>query len=159
MRAQHSGRIITVSSIGGVVGQPFNDAYCAAKFAVEGMMEALAPVAAEFGIAVVLIEPGPVATKFVQNVDGLDTLGDADDPYLPMLQAYLTNTAAAFANAQTPQEVADVILTSITVDNPPLRYQTSADVTERAAAKLSDTTGSAALAWARSRLVPPASNE
>ena len=105
MRTKRSGRIVTVSSIGGVVAQPFNDAYCAAKFAVEGMMEALAPVAAEFGIAVVLVEPGPVATSFVQNVGAL---GDSDDPYLPLLQTYLTNTAAIFERAQPPQEVADV---------------------------------------------------
>ena len=43
MRARGSGRIITVTSVGGLIGQPFNDAYCAAKFAVEGMMEAMAP--------------------------------------------------------------------------------------------------------------------
>ena len=67
-------------SIGGVVAQPFNDAYCAAKFAVEGMMESLAPVAAEFGVDVILIEPGAVATNFVQNVDGLSAVGDPDDP-------------------------------------------------------------------------------
>lgn len=44
MRAARSGRIIRVWSIGGLIGQPFNDAYCAAKFAVEGMMDSLAPV-------------------------------------------------------------------------------------------------------------------
>lgn len=37
------GRLITVTSVGGVIGQPFNEAYCAAKFAVEGYMESLAP--------------------------------------------------------------------------------------------------------------------
>ena len=44
--------------MGGVVGQPFNDAYCAAKFAVEGFMESLAPVAATAGVRVSVIEPG-----------------------------------------------------------------------------------------------------
>ena len=154
LRAQRSGRIVTVSSIGGVVAQPFNDAYCAAKFAVEGMMESLAPVVAEFGIAVVLVEPGPVSTKFVQNVDGLSALGDLDDPYLPLLQRYLANTATAFESAQSPQEVADVVLTALTDENPALRYQTSPAVTARAAAKLADTTGSASLAAARARLAP-----
>ena len=37
MRERGSGRIITVTSVGGLIGQPFNDAYCAAKFAVEAM--------------------------------------------------------------------------------------------------------------------------
>jgi len=41
MRVVGTGRIITVTSVGGLIGQPFNDAYCAAKFAVEGFMESL----------------------------------------------------------------------------------------------------------------------
>ena len=65
------GRVITVTSVGGVVGQPFNEAYCAAKFAVEGFMESLAPVAATVGVHVSVIEPGPVTTEFVNNV-GVD---------------------------------------------------------------------------------------
>ncbi len=152
MRTRGTGRIVTVTSIGGVVAQPFNDAYCAAKFAVEGMMESLAPVAAEFGVDVILIEPGAVATNFVQNVDGLSAVGDPDDPYLPLLQTYLTNMAAVFDQAQSPQDVADVVLAALTDVSPKLRYQTSDSVTERAATKLADTTGSEALEVARKRL-------
>lgn len=152
MRTRGSGRIVTVTSIGGVVAQPFNDAYCAAKFAVEGMMESLAPVAAEFGVDVILIEPGAVATNFVQNVDGLSAVGDPDDPYLPLLQTYLTNMAAVFDQAQSPQDVADVVLAALTDVSPKLRYQTSDSVTERAATKLADTTGSEALEVSRKRL-------
>ncbi len=152
MRARGSGHIVTVTSIGGVVAQPFSDAYCAAKFAVEGMMESLAPVAAEFGIAVSVIEPGAVATNFVQNVDGLAAVGDPEDPYLPLMQTYLANMAAVFEQAQSPQEVADVVLAALTDNSPALRYQTSASVTERAAIKLSDTTGSAVVDIARARL-------
>ena len=152
MRTRGTGRIVTVTSIGGVVAQPFNDAYCAAKFAVEGMMESLAPVAAEFGVDVILIEPGAVATNFVQNVDGLSTVGDPDDPYLPLLQTYLTNMAAVFDQAQSPQDVADVVLAALNDVSPKLRYQTSDSVTERAATKLADTTGSEALEVSRKRL-------
>lgn len=152
MRTRGTGRIVTVTSIGGVVAQPFNDAYCAAKFAVEGMMESLAPVAAEFGVDVILIEPGAVATNFVQNVDGLSAVGDPDDPYLPLLQTYLTNMAAVFDQAQSPQDVADVVLAALTDVSPKLRYQTSDSVTERAATKLADTTGSEALEVSRKRL-------
>lgn len=152
MRARGSGHIVTVTSIGGVVAQPFSDAYCAAKFAVEGMMESLAPVAAEFGIAVSVIEPGAVATNFVQNVDGLAAVGDPEDPYLPLMQTYLANMAAVFEQAQSPQEVADVVLAALTDNSPALRYQTSASVTERAAIKLSDTTGSTVVDIARARL-------
>ena len=44
MRAQKAGKIINISSVGGVWGQPFNDIYCASKFALEGMVESQAGV-------------------------------------------------------------------------------------------------------------------
>ena len=86
-----AGRVITVTSVGGVVGQPFNEAYCAAKFAVEGFMESLAPVAATVGVHVSVIEPGPVATEFVNNVGvDVDKLFAEGGEYTPAMQAYLT---------------------------------------------------------------------
>ena len=50
MREARRGTIVTVTSVGGVVGQPFADAYCAAKFAVEGFMQSLSTVAAHVGV-------------------------------------------------------------------------------------------------------------
>ena len=55
MRERGHGRIVTVTSVGGAVGQPFADAYCGAKFAVEGLMQSLAPVVAPFGIDVAIL--------------------------------------------------------------------------------------------------------
>jgi len=83
LRAAGSGRIISLSSVGGIVGQPFNDAYCAAKFAVEGMSEALAPVLRELGIFISLIEPGAVNTKFVETTapSAMKLMVDETDPY------------------------------------------------------------------------------
>ncbi len=98
MRAAGSGRVVTVTSVGGAVGQPFADAYCAAKFAVEGLMQSLAPVAARFGVTVSIVEPAAVGSAFVANVAGRDRdPGAADDPYAPLLAAYLDRTTAAFA--------------------------------------------------------------
>ncbi|MFD0632179.1 SDR family NAD(P)-dependent oxidoreductase [Catenulispora yoronensis] len=54
------GRVVTVGSSRGLIGQPFNEGYSAAKFAVEGFMESLAPTAAAMGVSIVLVEPGPV---------------------------------------------------------------------------------------------------
>ena len=93
MRRAGRGRIVTVTSVGGVIGQPFADAYCGAKFAVEGLMQSLAPVVARFGIDVSVVEPGAVASEFVANVAGVvtpqgePTLPDEseDDPYAEML--------------------------------------------------------------------------
>ena len=65
MRERRSGRVLTITSVGGAVGQPFADSYCGAKFAVEGFMQSLAPVAETFGVWVSVVEPAAVASDFV----------------------------------------------------------------------------------------------
>ena len=60
MRRQGRGRIVLMSSIGGIVGHPFQAFYSASKFALEGYGEALAYEVAPFGIQVTLVEPGNV---------------------------------------------------------------------------------------------------
>ncbi len=64
MRAQGSGRIINVSSIGGVFYEPLAGWYHAAKFAVEGLSDSLRVELKPFGIDVVIIEPGPILTEW-----------------------------------------------------------------------------------------------
>ncbi len=136
------GRILTVTSVGGVVGQPFNEAYCAAKFAVEGFMEALNPVAATLGVRVTVVEPGAVASEFVANVGvDADRMAAAAGPYAPALAAYLQRTAGAFASAQSPTEVAAVIVDALTAEDPPFRIQTSDGARAFVGAKLADIDG------------------
>ncbi len=141
------GRVITVTSVGGVVGQPFNEAYCAAKFAVEGFMESLAPVAATVGVQVSVIEPGPVSTEFVANV-GVDVariFAEAGE-YEPAMQAYMRHVMAEFANpeaAQTADEVGEVVLTAMVTDSAAFRHQTSHWSRTFTGTKLSDHDGSA----------------
>ena len=71
MRQAGAGRIIAVSSMGGVLGQPFNDAYCASKFALEGLCASVAPVAAAHGVRVTLVEPGPVQGEFLDKTPSI----------------------------------------------------------------------------------------
>jgi NAD(P)-dependent dehydrogenase (short-subunit alcohol dehydrogenase family) len=155
MRAARSGRIISVSSIGGLVGQPFNDAYCAAKFAVEGMMESLAPVAKKFGVHVSLVEPGPVNTEFVgavikQNMERTD-VEIAD--YAPMLNAYLAGSRQTFATAgQTGDDIAGVIVEAAMAEAPHFRYLTSEIIRSIASRKYVDTTGDSVIAMTSARL-------
>ncbi|MFD5425654.1 SDR family oxidoreductase [Streptomyces sp. NPDC127084] len=141
------GRLITVTSVGGVIGQPFNEAYCAAKFAAEGYMESLAPVLAALGVKVSVIEPGAVATEFVNNL-GVDLEGvvsDAGD-YAPTLQAYITRTTAQFLNgAQTPAQVAESVMEALTAESPAFRIQTSDWAREFTGIKNADLDGSAVL--------------
>jgi NAD(P)-dependent dehydrogenase (short-subunit alcohol dehydrogenase family) len=66
MRAQRSGRIFNVSSVGGMVGGESGTLYCASKFAVEGFSESLAGEVARFGIQVTIVEPGFFRTDFLE---------------------------------------------------------------------------------------------
>lgn len=137
------GRVVTVTSVGGVVGQPFNEAYCAAKFAAEGFLESLHPVAASQGVAVTVVEPGAVATHFAGSaVADADAMLAAAGPYEDALRAYLGRTGAVFANAQQPDGVAEVILDALERDDPPFRVQTSPVAAAFAGLKLADLDGS-----------------
>lgn len=142
MRAAGSGRVITISSVGGLVGQPFNDAYCAAKFAVD--MESLAPVAKRLGVYVSLIEPGPVNTEFVASI--LKGMSESkfyiQAVYGPMMATYFGATQEAFASiGQSGDDVARVILEATTADAPHLHYTTSEMIRGLVSRKYADPTG------------------
>lgn len=64
LRQQGSGAIVQMSSMGGQLSMPGFGAYCAAKFALEGLSEALAAEVAPFGIRVLIVEPGAFRTEF-----------------------------------------------------------------------------------------------
>jgi NAD(P)-dependent dehydrogenase (short-subunit alcohol dehydrogenase family) len=67
MRAQGEGRIVFCSSVLGLIAAPYRGAYCASKFAIEALADALRIELAPSGIKVILIEPGPIASRFVEH--------------------------------------------------------------------------------------------
>jgi len=143
MRTARRGRIVTVTSMNGLIGMPFSDAYNAAKFAVEGLMEGLAPVMASFGVQVSVIEPGPVRTPFFAKIAAAAGEPGADDPYAAMRSRYDAALAAMVqgGGAQEPEGVAQVIVEAVTADAPRLRYQSSPAATAMAGRKIVDVTG------------------
>ncbi|MGH3744876.1 MAG: SDR family NAD(P)-dependent oxidoreductase, partial [Mycobacteriales bacterium] len=141
MRTARAGRVITVTSLNGVVALPFSDAYNAAKFAVEGLMESLATVMREFGVYVSVVEPGPVRTAFFANVGGHVDDVSGDDPYAELLNRFNTRITALGSAGQSPESVADVIVEIAADPSPALRYQPSEQAHAFAAQKLVDTTG------------------
>lgn len=141
------GRLVTVSSVGGVVGQPFMEAYSAAKFAVEGYMESLAPVAATLGVSVSVIEPGAVDTKFIANLRlDAERAKATAGPYATALTSYVDRVLSQFSsNAQSPDEVAGHVLEVLAADCPAFRIQTSEWARSFTGTKLADLDGSAVL--------------
>lgn len=120
MRAQGHGRLIQISSYGGQVAFPGNSMYHAAKFGIEGFMEAVAQEVADFNIGVTIVEPGGARTEF--------RYGSAQ--VAKMMPAYEGNPAHAFqrmldpANGLAPgdpQRMASRIIESVDQDPAPLR--------------------------------------
>jgi NAD(P)-dependent dehydrogenase (short-subunit alcohol dehydrogenase family) len=146
MRTAGSGRVISVTSVGGMVGQPFNDAYCASKFAVEGFMESFAPVALAMGIKLSVVAPGPINTAFVANVEStsVQSLAAMTPPYDRMVEKYKALAGQSFSMAgQTPDEVAEIVVTLACAEKPDFRVVTSPLVTAAVAMKANDESGSA----------------
>lgn len=149
------GRLITISSVRGVIGQPFNEGYSAAKFAIEGFMEALAPVAARVGVSVCLVEPAAVLdTGLVDRLTPSDARWpEQAGPYLDAFLAYRqwVRTGAIEA-AQLSVDVAEVVVRTLAGPPPPLRMQTSDYARRYVAHKLVDPNGTAIQALTRSWL-------
>ena len=145
MRAQGSGRIVSVSSIAGAVGQPFNDAYCASKFGLEGLMQSLALTVAPLGIGVSVVEAGPVATGFAEQMDQpAEPAAPGQDPYAELRAAMRRVQEGAFELAQPVGEAAAVVLEAALSETWRFRWQTSPMATSIVGFSLADLDGSVA---------------
>ena len=80
MRNQGGGTIVNISSIGGLMGLPYQGFYSASKFAIEGMSESLRMELAPYHIKVIVIQPGDFSTNFTSNRKQVITTG-ADSAY------------------------------------------------------------------------------
>lgn len=131
MRQQRAGHVLTVSSVGGLVGQPFNEIYCGAKFGVEGYMEAMASyITPSFGVNFTVVEPGGIQSEFAASVlsQVQETGGMLEDEYLPILQKYIGGAQTRQSGSdiyQTADQVAAVIMECVEAEDPPLRRRTS----------------------------------
>lgn len=127
MRAQRSGHIFNLSSIGGALG--FNGAsiYCATKFAVEGLSESLALELAPFGIKMTIVEPGFFRTDFLDT----SSVKYADVPIEDYANAIAAQRSEydSYSHAQPgdPHKLAEIIVKTATLDKPPLRLVAGKD--------------------------------
>lgn len=124
MRAQHSGRIVNISSIAGKLSTPVNGAYSASKFAVEGLSDALRVELEPFGIHVILVEPGFIKTNFevTAHSQARQILANATSPYQPLYRLSDQFAASMRQQGVEPQIVSQVIQQAIETARPKARY-------------------------------------
>ena len=121
MRKQGSGDIVNISSIAGRIGFPVSTAYISSKFALEGFSESLRFELGEFGINVIIIEPGVIKTNFF---DSMRTAKKADvgETYRDITLKVITGVKMMAEMGTHPKEVANVIINSIKEEKPLPRY-------------------------------------
>ncbi|MEV0432719.1 SDR family NAD(P)-dependent oxidoreductase [Nocardia sp. NPDC050413] len=116
LRAQRSGHIVQVSSIGGLAGFPLSGMYAASKFALEGMSEALALEAADFGVRVSILQPGGYWTELYTAMHNTEPI----EAYAA-LRAQLQAQWAEGSIDSEPALAAEALLELVGSDNPPRR--------------------------------------
>ena len=134
MRNQGGGNIINISSVGGRIGIPLNTAYISSKFAVEGLSESMRYELEQFGIDVILIEPGAVKSNFFENADVKVNNNNTTNSTKTSLYSQLTQKIIKgfepileSSSSSLPTDVAKVIYQAIESTNRQVRYLVGKD--------------------------------
>jgi short-subunit dehydrogenase len=125
MRAQRSGYVINISSMGGKFGEPLGSWYHATKFAVEGLSDSLRPELAPFGVHVVVIEPGAIRTEWGQIAADNLLATSGVGPYseqAAVVAGVLGSSSDSPEMGSSPEVVADAIEKAVTARRPRTRY-------------------------------------
>jgi NAD(P)-dependent dehydrogenase (short-subunit alcohol dehydrogenase family) len=130
MRAQRSGRIVNISSIGGTLVFPGGGFYHATKYAVEAISDALRFEVKGFGIDVVIVQPGIIRTGFANAAtDAIHSATAAEGPYATFNAAVAGATQGAYESGPLarlgggPEVVARTIECAISARSPKIRYR------------------------------------
>lgn len=126
LRAKKRGMFIHVSSVGGRAAFPGGALYHAAKFGLEGFVEAVSQEIAEFGIKTIIIEPGSIKTGFVANIRWTQELEDYKASAVGKLRRWIEENGEESASGD-PVKMADAIYTLSQMPEPPLRTVVGGD--------------------------------
>ncbi|MCT4591279.1 MAG: oxidoreductase [Carboxylicivirga sp.] len=124
MRQQKAGRIINISSIGGEAGEPHGSWYHAAKFAVEGLSDSIRMELKQFGIKVVVIQPGAIKTEWntIARENLLKVSGHTVYGELVRQHTHFLKSADEGSMASEPIVIAKAIAKAAETNNPRTRY-------------------------------------
>lgn len=122
MREQHYGKIVNISSTGGKVAGPIGGWYHASKFALEGLSDSLRMEVKQFGIDVIVIEPGGVKTEWGEIAVG-NAIKTADNSaYKKLIASAQRINETEGAKSAEPVVIAEVIKKAIEAGKPKIRY-------------------------------------
>jgi NAD(P)-dependent dehydrogenase (short-subunit alcohol dehydrogenase family) len=127
MRGQRSGRVLNISSAGGILGFPAAAVYCSTKFAVEGFSESLALEVASFGIHVTVIEPGFTRTDFLDPRSvryGSKVVADYAEVARKLRAEY---DSYSHQQPGDPKKLAEMVVTLAQMQKPPQRLAGGSD--------------------------------
>jgi NAD(P)-dependent dehydrogenase (short-subunit alcohol dehydrogenase family) len=126
MRERGSGTIVNVTSVAGIVGGPLAGFYSATKFALEALSESLHIEVGHFGVRVLVVEPGSIATRFGDNM--VDLRGKPG-PYAELAEKWekAMGVLGGEAPAPGPELVATKICDALADEDRPLRLPVGAD--------------------------------
>lgn len=116
------GRIVNISSVGGKSALPFLGAYAASKHGLEGFSESLRRELMLYGIEVIVVAPGIIATPIWDKAERFDTSPYKDTEYYPTAMRFQRYMIKAGKNGPPPEKVADVVFHALTVARPHVRY-------------------------------------
>jgi NAD(P)-dependent dehydrogenase (short-subunit alcohol dehydrogenase family) len=136
MRRQRSGRVLNVSSVGGFGAWPGWGIYCATKFAVEGLSEALRAELAPLGIAVTIVEPGAFRTDFLDGRSLVRVERHLDDYSSTADQTRAWADASNHTQPGDPVKGAAAMIAIALSPDPPARIQLGSDCVARVEEKL-----------------------
>jgi NAD(P)-dependent dehydrogenase (short-subunit alcohol dehydrogenase family) len=135
MRAQRSGHIINLSSVGGYTGYPGWGVYGTTKFAVEGISEALGAEVAPLGIKVTVVEPGFFRTDFLDDASLSRTAIEIDDYRETVGRTRAHAVDVNHDQRGDPRKLAKAFMQLVDAPNPPTRLPLGSDTVERIKAK------------------------
>ncbi len=121
-RTGPAGRIINISSIGGKIGGPYLSPYVASKHALEGLSESLRRELLMFGIDVIIVGPGAIATPIWAKAEQLDVAQYADTAYGPYIGAYHAKLVAQGIHGLPAARVGNLVMHALTTTHPKTRY-------------------------------------
>lgn len=116
------GRIVMISSVSGRSAMPFLGPYSASKFALEGLSESLRRELMLFGIEVIIVAPGTVATPIWDKAESLDVTPFADTPYARALERLRFLMIAGGKKGLPAERIGETVKTALTASNPKTRY-------------------------------------